>query len=114
MIAVQSLLEALKPAGDIKNPFSPELIDEAMSSVGETNAAFITLMKNAYASPENWAAHNFAHLWTVLQRDHPLSDRELEVIRGGGRVGEMIREEFYGLQDARNDLQWVKAKEDAN
>jgi hypothetical protein len=101
-IALTSLLESLKPVGEIKAPYSAKLIDEAVGSLD--NPAFIELMKNTYKSPENLAAYVFANLWTQLQRQTPLSDREREVMRHAEWVGEMMREEFYALQDARRDL----------
>jgi hypothetical protein len=102
-IAVQSLFDALKPKGEIRPPYSSEMLDEISATLGE-NPAFTALMKNTHASPENLAAFYFANLWTQLNREHSLSERELETMRGGDWVGEMIREEFYGLQDARRDL----------
>ena len=103
-IAVQSLFEALKPKGEIKPPFSDESIDQAAASFGETNSAFVALMKNVNASPENSAAYHFSSLWAQLNRQHPLSEREIQMFRRGEWVGDMIREDFYGLQDARRDL----------
>lgn len=106
MIAVQSLLNALKPEGEIRPPFSPELLEEAAATApfGDITPAFVALMKNNYASPDHLAAFHVSNLWVQLNRDHPLSDSELEVYRKGGWVSEMMQEEFYGLQDARIDL----------
>jgi hypothetical protein len=109
-IALNSLLEFLKPSGEMKAPFSAELIDEASGS--SENPAFIELMKNTYKSPENLAAFVFANLSAQLQRQHSLSEPELEVMRRGQWVGEMMRDEFYALQDAQRDLGLTKGEDD--
>jgi hypothetical protein len=101
-IAVASLLDALKPKGNIEAPYNAELIEEALGD--SENPALISLMKNTYESPENLAAYVFANLWTQLKRGHPPTAYELENWRHGQRVGEMMRDEFYGLEAARHDL----------
>jgi hypothetical protein len=102
-LAVQSLFDALKPSGEIKLNNLAEVRPEDLAPL-EVSPALIELMKHIYTSPENLAAYHFANLWTQMNREHPLSENERELMGHGSWVGEMMREEFYGLQDARNDL----------
>jgi hypothetical protein len=107
-IAVQSLLEALAPSGEINPP------SDKWFEVFGNNPEFAALIKNTYASPENLAAANFEHLWTSLNRVDPLSEGEVEWMRSNW-LGELFRDEFYSFRDARDDLQLdSKNKEDAN
>jgi hypothetical protein len=105
-LAIGSLLGALEPKGEIKSPLPGELIDKAVANSPAVydNPALIDLMKHTYKSPENLAAYVFSNLWIQLNRTRPLSDDEREEIHSGGWVGMALFDEFYGLAEARRDL----------
>jgi hypothetical protein len=102
-IAVGMLLDALGPKGDIKSPLAAEKVDKYAAAGDQlfNNPAINELMKSTYASPENLAAFVFSSVWARLNRAHGLSENEMRIMRHGKHVGEMMLEEFYGMDDAR-------------
>jgi hypothetical protein len=99
-VAVRSLLESLRPKGEIAPLYSPKQIEKGTNLPG-----FIESLKDIFSSPEKLAASAFADLWTrLLTSEQPRSEVETELMSANPWLGEMIREEFYGLQDARRDL----------
>jgi hypothetical protein len=99
-LAVGSLLTALEPKGEIRSPFAMEDIDTVTAS----DPAINELMKRTYESPENLAAYIFSNIWREINRDYPLSENE-EYHMGQDSAGEMMRADFYGMSEARRDLQ---------
>ena len=101
-VAVRCLLEALKPKGEIAPLYSPKQIE---TGTGINLPGFIESLKDIFSSPEKLAASAFADLWTrLLTSEQPRSEVETELMSANPWLGEIIREEFYGLQDARRDL----------
>jgi hypothetical protein len=99
-VAVRSLLESLRPKGEIAPLYSPKQIEKGTNLPG-----FIESLKDIFSSPEKLAASAFADLWTrLLTSAQPRSEVETELMSANPWLGEIIREEFYGLQDARRDL----------
>jgi len=105
-IAVGMLLNALEPKGELKSPHPAEEIDKYLANAPAflRDPALVELMKRKFASPENLAADVFSNVWARLNRARGLSESELRIMRRGEYIGEIMREEFYGMADARVDL----------
>jgi hypothetical protein len=91
-IAVAKVLNALRPKGEMKPPYSNNVIER------------FELLKEIFKSPESLAEFAATNVWIRLNRTNPLSQRERELMRRYEYVGEIMLEEFYGMADARRDL----------
>jgi hypothetical protein len=100
-LAVSSLLTALEPKGEIRNPSFVEVIDDVVLE----DPAIKELMKRTYESPENYAAYIFSNIWRELNRASALTESE-KYHMGYGRnpVGQAMLADFYNMRDARHDL----------
>jgi hypothetical protein len=102
--AVKQLLDALEePPGDPINPISKEVFDEFGVS-----PEFSNLLLEARRTPENYGAFIFAELWSLANRETPLSTKERELMRQFPFINRAWMDEFYGLPRARRDLQLKK------
>jgi hypothetical protein len=89
-LAVAKLLNALKPAGEIENPF----INQDEDFLGD-------FMRRIYESPETLSDYAVAEVWSVLQDTRPVVELKGP---GASAIVAQWKQEFYGMQDARRDL----------
>jgi hypothetical protein len=102
--AVRQLLDALEePPGDLVGPVS----EEALNEFGGSPELKSFLLETS-RTPENYGAYIFAQLWSLANRATPLTAKGRELMREYPRTGAVWMDDFYGLPQARRDLQLKK------
>jgi hypothetical protein len=102
-IAVNMLLNTLKPRGEIKPPYSDEDLEGFLAQLGHHSPPIVEALKQTFSSPEKFAFYQFRTLWEELRRTRPRSREELLAMHHPS-LEESVLEEAFGLAEARMDL----------
>jgi hypothetical protein len=114
-IAVGMLLDALEPKGEMRSPMPAEFVDRmaaADRSLLRNFPALVAILKSNGESPENFAAFIFSNTWRQLNQPRkPEKGRDLLTLISEAwgnlpvdSVRGAIQEDFYGMTEARVDL----------
>jgi hypothetical protein len=110
--AVSTLLEMFKPPGEIESPLQTDYDPATLEKLKRADvpgypglgAGVAKVMQDMFSSPEKLAEFIIRDLWLGLSRGHRHHEHALAAFQKGSDVAEMIRDELYGLEDARADL----------
>lgn len=123
-LAVVKLLDALEPAGDVHAPITEEFVRDLVEAqetelYSKLPSEMLKSMEKIYESPETLSSHIFSNIWSgllgVSSPDAEIMKSEMREILSHkyphllGEIDSMWKDELYGMQDARRDLQ-IKLK----